>query len=255
MDAGKNKTPGWRRILMIAACVVFAGALAGLAAIYLPRLFAGPMVSVSSYVSTDSSQPPMENPIDFAALQAENPDTVAWIKVTGTVIDYPVMQSTGDRPENFYLNHASDGTKHRAGSIYIQKMNAADFSDPNTLIYGHNMASGKMFAMLHHFKKQDFFEENRKIIIYTPGHILTYEIYSAFVYDNRHILNSFNFFDEEEYGNFLSQTLNPASMTKRVREGVNVTTNARIVTLSTCTGNNAQRYLVVGVLTDDQPTR
>ena len=66
-------------------------------------------------------------------------------------------------------------------------------------------------------------------MIYTPGHILTYEVYSAFVYDNRHILNSFNFSDKEDYAAFLQQTLKPNSMTKQVREGISVTTNARIM--------------------------
>lgn len=240
---------------MVISCVLLAVGLAGLAALWLPRLFVGPIVSTPSHVSTDGSQTLVDNPIDFATLQAQNPETVAWIKVLGTVIDYPIMQSGPAREENFYLDHADDGTKARAGSIYIQKLNASDFTDPNTVIYGHNMASGKMFAMLHQFKKKSFFDENRKIIIYTPGHILTYEIYSAFVYDNRHILNSFDFSDQEQYGSFLSQTLSPASMTRQVREEIHVTTNARIVTLSTCTGSSEQRYLVVGVLTNDQPTR
>ena len=122
-------------------------------------------------------------------------------------------------------------------------------------MYGHNMKNGSMFAALHKYKDKEFFDENQYIYVYTPGHILTYQIYSAFVYDNRHILNSFNFLDDEEYQAFLDQTLNPKSMTKQVREGVEVTTDDRIITLSTCTSNNSERYLVLGVLIDDQRTR
>ena len=91
--------------------------------------------------------------------------------------------------------------------------------------------------------------------MYTPGHILTYEIYSAFVYDDRHILNSFDFSSKEEYAEFLSATLSPKSMTRNVREGIEVDTNDRIITLSTCTGVKTQRYLVVGVLVNDQQTK
>ncbi len=195
-----------------------------------------------------------DNPIDFAAKQAENPHIVAWIQIPGTVIDYPVMQSGNDVPENFYLDHAPDRTADRNGSIYIQQINRADFTHPNTVLYGHNMKNGSMFAALHKFRDKDFFTENQYIYVYTPGHVLTYRIFSAFVYDDRHILNSFDFSDPDDYATFLDQSLNPISMTKQVRKDVSVTTEDRIITLSTCTSYGRERYLVEGVLIDDQPT-
>ena len=195
-----------------------------------------------------------DNPIDFAAKQAENPHIVAWIQIPGTVIDYPIMQSGNDVPENFYLDHAPDRTPDRNGSIYIQQINRADFTHPNTVLYGHNMANGSMFAALRKYRDADFFTENQYIYVYTPGHILTYRIFTAFVYDDRHILNSFNFSNPEEYADFLDQSLNPISMTKQVRKDIPVTTDDRIITLSTCTAYSRERYLVEGVLIDDQPT-
>lgn len=205
--------------------------------------------------ASTTTQPVLpDNPIDFAAKQAENPHIVAWIQIPGTVIDYPIMQSGNDVPENFYLDHNPQRKADRNGSIYIQQINRADFTHPNTVMYGHNMANGSMFAALHKYRDKDFFDENSIIYVYTPGHILTYRIFSAFVYDNRHILNSFNFSDPEEYGAFLEQCLNPISMTKQVREGVSVTTDDRIITLSTCTASGRERYLVEGVLIDDQAT-
>ncbi len=248
-----NKT-GWR-IVLIAACAVFVLCIVGIAAYMLPKWLSPNRIVTPAPMPTFSGEDLPDNPIDFAALQEKNPDTVAWIQVPGTVIDYPVMRSGADREENFYLDHNSEGKSHVAGAIYMQKMNDADFSDPNTVLYGHDMRNGSMFAGLHQYRKKAFFDEHRTITVYTPGHILTYEIYSAFVYDNRHILNSFNFYNKDDYAAFLKQTLNPTSMTKQVREGVSVTTNARILTLSTCTGISTQRYLVVGVLTNDQRTK
>ena len=249
-----NKTV-WR-IVLIAAGAVLALCLIGIAAYLLPQwLSQNEVVTPTSMPEFSGVEELPDNPIDFAALQEKNPDTVAWIKVPGTVIDYPVMRSGVDREENFYLNHNSDGKSHRAGAIYMQKINAAGFTEPNTVLYGHNMANGSMFSWLHQYKKKDFFDKNRTITVYTSGHILTYEIYSAFVYDTRHILNSFNFSDKEDYAAFLQQTLKPSSRTKQVREGISVTTNARIITLSTCTGRSSERYLVVGVLINDQPTK
>ena len=255
MEQTKNTKTVWR-IVLIAACAVLVLCLVGIAAYMLPQwLSHGNLVPSVSAPDFSGEEKLPDNPIDFAALQEKNPDTVAWIKVPGTVIDYPVMRSGADREENFYLDHNSEGKSHVAGAIYMQKLNKADLSDPNTVLYGHDMRNGSMFAWLHRYKKKDFFDEHRTITVYTPGHILTYEIYSAFVYDNRHILNSFNFYNKDDYAAFLKQTLSPTSMTRQVREGVSVTTNARILTLSTCTGISTQRYLVVGVLTDDQRTK
>lgn len=195
------------------------------------------------------------NPIDFKAIQAENPDVCAWIQVDGIdIIDYPILQSSPEADDNFYLDHDINGAQKRAGSIYIQKLNHKDFSDPNTLIYGHNMLNGTMFGQLKKFKTKAFFEENRNIYIYTPGHILQYEIISAFVYDDRHILNSFNFDMENECQEFFDECINPSSFTKQVLEGATLTTDDNIITLSTCTSNDSERYLVVGKLINDTKT-
>lgn len=253
MEQRQRKTV-WR-IILIVSCAALVLSLVGIASYKLPAWLAKePIVPPAStpIVSGDEVLP--NNPIDFASLQEKNPDTVGWIRVPGTVIDYPVMRSGMSREENFYLDHNSEGKSHRAGAIYMQKINAAGFTDPNTVLYGHDMANGSMFSWLHQYRKKEFFDTNRTITVYTPGHILTYEIYSAFVYDNRHILNSFNFYNKDDYAAFLQQTLKPTSMIRQVREDVNVTTNARIITLSTCTGISSQRYLVVGVLTNDQRT-
>lgn len=254
MEQTKNSKTAWR-VALIAACTVFALCIIGILAYFLPGwLSRGSIVPTTSVPNITGDENLPDNPIDFAALQEKNPDTVAWIQVPGTVIDYPVMRSGIDREENFYLDHNSEGKSHRAGAIYMQKLNSADFSDPNTVLYGHNMANGSMFSWLHQYKKKAFFDEHRTITVYTPGHILTYEIYSAFLYDNRHILNSFNFDIEDDYAAFLQQTLRPNSMVRQVREGISVTTNARIITLSTCNARDSERYLVVGVLTNDQRT-
>lgn len=243
-------------VLLIIAAIVFAVALIALIIHLLPDDI-DPVSSTPPPVSSSSSVSevvPVENPINFAELQAQNPDICAWIKIPGMVIDYPILQSAEDAKEDYYLDHNEKRKSTAAGAIYIQKVNKKDFSDPNTLIYGHNMLNGSMFATLKKFRNAAFFEENQYINIYTPGHILTYHIFSAFVYDSRHIWYSFNYFDEQGYASFLEQSLNPKSMVKNVRAGVSVTTDDQIITLSTCTGNDAERYLVEGVLVSDQRT-
>ncbi len=195
-----------------------------------------------------------ENPIDFSALQEKNPEIIGWISIPGTHIDYAVLQSGVETPEDYYINRDEEGNHRRSGSIYIQKANAADFTDPNTIVYGHYMANGSMFADLHQFRKEAFFKENDTIQLYLPGHILTYQIYSAFVYDDRHILYAYDFQNPDEYTDFLQETQEPPSTQRQVREGVTVTNEDRIITLSTCTAKEGERYLVVGVLISDQLT-
>ena len=215
---------------------------------------AEPAPPTQTQTETVEEVPRVDNPIDFPALKEQNPDIAGWIRIPDSVVDYPVMRSSNGVPEDFYLNHDFQKNYLFAGCIYMQGYNSADFSDPNTILYGHNMANGSMFNSIRKFSKKDHFDKNRVIYIYTPGHIYTYQIYSAFTYDDRHLLFAFDFKTEEGYRNFLNLTLNPPSMTRQVLEGAEVTTADRILTLSTCTSVKNQRFLLVGVLIHDDLT-
>lgn len=197
----------------------------------------------------------VQNPINFAELKEQNPEVYAWIYVPGTDVNLPVVQSTTD--DNFYLNHNIDGDYAVEGAIYSQSMNAADFSDPVTVLYGHNLVNGSMFSTLHYFENEDFFAQHDTMYIYTIGHILTYKVVSAYQYDNRHILNSFDFSDPSMVRTYFDYVMAPNSLVENVRQGVTLQITDKIVQLSTCTdtvNHTDTRYLVTGVLTDDQPT-
>lgn len=248
------------QILLLFFILLAIAALVGLGWYYLPLLLhhtaeEPDLPPVSETSESDVSAVIPENPKDFAALKQQNPDIVGWISVPGTAIDYPVLRSTPEEGEDFYIDHDVNKTPKKAGAIYMQQLNSGDFSDTNTVLYGHYMKNGTMFADLHQFRKEKVFNEYDKIYIYMPGHILTYRLYSAFVYDDRLILNAFDFDNPSDYSRFIEHTLHPTSMNRQVRAGVNVTTDDRIITLSTCTGVSTQRYLVMGVLIDDTVTQ
>lgn len=218
---------------------------------------------ITNPVSTDDAAAPsgstevalVDNPINFDELSQINSDLYAWIKIPDTVIDYPVAQSSKE-DDNYYLHHNYLGNYEFAGTIYSQRHNTRQFIDRVTLLYGHNMLNGSMFAALHKFSNKDFFNEHEYMYIYIDGHILTYRIFAAYEYDDRHILNSFDFSDDEVYSNYLKECLNPRSNNSNVRSGVELDTDSRIVTLSTCTNYNSNlRYLVQGVLIKDELTR
>lgn len=193
----------------------------------------------------------MENPIDFGRLAGENPDIYAWIRIPETNIDYPIAQREGDPA--FYLDHDMYGEARFAGCIYTEDSNSRDFLDPNTVIYGHNMKNGSMFQNLHLFADSSFFEEHPYFYIYTPERVLVYQVFAAYVYDDRHLMNSFDFDDKEVFARYLEDVFHVKSMGANIREDLSVTEEDRIVTLSTCVGGAPEsRYLVQAVLVKDE---
>lgn len=187
--------------------------------------------------------------IDWEALQEEeNKDIYSWIVVPGTAIDYPVLQHPTEM--DYYLEHNLDGSTGRPGCIYTQRMNSKDWSDRNTVLYGHNMRVGTMFAGLHDFEDADFFEDNRYIHIYTEdGRILIYEIFAAYAFSDAHILLTYDFNTDTGYQQYLDSIWENKSSRSQFRQETVLSAEDKIITLSTCIrGSSSQRYLVQGVL-------
>ncbi len=190
---------------------------------------------------------PVEIPVDFEALWEQNEDVYAWITVPGTNIDYPILRSPDDN--FYYLNHSIDRVEAKEGAIYTEDYNDMEFEDPHTVIYGHNMKNGSMFRTLHNYEDWDFFENNREVRIYTPDAIRYYRIFAAYVYDNRHLLVSFDFHNPEAFQDYLDEVFERKNMNDFVDTDMEVTAEDKIITLSTCNkGNKSQRYLVQAVL-------
>ena len=102
--------------------------------------------------------------VDFAALRAESPDVVGWLYCEGTVINYPVMQASDN---NYYLHRSYDGVYSAAGSIFVEAQNRP-FVDANTIVYGHHMRSGAMFAGLVKWADQSYYEAHPVMWLLTP---------------------------------------------------------------------------------------
>lgn len=189
----------------------------------------------------------VEIPIDFAALQQQNPDVYAWIQVPGTEVDYPILQSSNDN--TYYLNHTIDGEEKKEGAIFTENYNTKTFEDPNTVIYGHDMKNGSMFQSIHKYMDRSFFDNNRDIVIYMPDQILHYKIFAAYLTDNRHLLMNYNFWSKDEYQQYLNSIFSMRDMNAFIDTSTEVTTEDKIITLSTCyAGISTQRYLVQAVL-------
>lgn len=188
--------------------------------------------------------------IDFAVLKEENEDVYAWIYVPGTQVDYPILQHPSD--DSYYLNHNMDGSLGLPGCIYTELVNSKDFTDPNTVLYGHNMKNGSMFASLHNFEDRQVFEENQYIYLYTPTHNYVYRIFAAYEFSAIHLIYNFDLNNEEIFQNYLDQIFEIRDMNANIRQDLEVNSQDHIITLSTCiTGQKNERYLVQGVLLND----
>ncbi|MFI3173514.1 MAG: class B sortase [Eubacteriales bacterium] len=188
--------------------------------------------------------------IDFEEIQSFNSDVYAWISIPGTNIDYPVLQHEFD--DSYYLNYNLDGSHGYPGCIYTERINSKDFQDYNTVLYGHNMKEGTMFAELHEFKNGNFFLENNTIYIYTPEETLEYRIFAAYVYDDRHILYNFDFSTESGYASYIDSIYIRRGLNDNIDETVEVTSEQKIITLATCIGDMPEnRLLVQAVLIEE----
>ncbi len=198
----------------------------------------------------DREEEKVEIPIDFASLKKKNSEVYAWIRIPDTPVDYPILQRVSD--DLYYLDHTIDGAEGLPGSIYTQSLNAQDFSDKNTVIYGHNMRDETMFGSLKSYMDESYMKAHSQIFIYTPEHIFTYQVFAAVTYDNRHILNSFDFQSDESYQQYLDSLKEVRNMSSYIDSDVEVTTENKIITLSTCNGNSDQRFLVEAVLVNEE---
>ncbi len=192
---------------------------------------------------------PMKD-IDWESLYAENEDIYAWIYLPPTPIDYPVLQHPTD--PDYYLNRNIDLSEGYPGCIYSQCGNSLDFTDPNTVLYGHNMYDNMMFTTLHWFEGKEFFEETPYVYIYLPGKVLVYQIYAAYTTNNMNQLTTYDYSNPVNFQAYLDYTRSGSRPTDHYRYDIELTYDNHILTLSTCVDQHHElRYLVQAVLMNE----
>ena len=199
--------------------------------------------------SQEDAAPPYESPVDFTALQAENPDIYAWLDIPGTDISYPVVQNRRD--DTLYLDHDSSGEVSSQGALFTEHVyNALDFSDPATVIYGHRMRNGAMFGQLQQiYSDPDGFTEHSAIVVYLPDRELRYQVFAAIPFPGYHILYHYNFEHRRMYRAFLETVLSTRAIGANFQEDGAPSGEDPLLILSTCLmGNRSNRYLVIAKL-------
>lgn len=188
-----------------------------------------------------------ESKIDFESLQKKNPDIYAWIEIPDTEISYPVVQNPDD--DTYYLNHDAYKERYDGGALFSEhNYNGTDLEDPVTVIYGHRMNSGAMFGELQSiYSDSEDFMNHKKIIMYLPDKELTYTVFAALPYDNRHILYNYDFNTDGIYRKFFASIYQTRAIGANFNEEIDeVEPSQRVLILSTClNGDRTQRYLVM----------
>lgn len=174
--------------------------------------------------------------VDFNKLKEQNSDTVAYIKIENTNIEYPVVQGTDN---DYYLRHNFNKEYNVAGWIFADYRNKFDGTDRNTIIYGHNMKDGSMFNNLRKATEKKWKEEDHTITLITQNKTTKYQIFSVYTIEPEEYYLQIEF-NDINYINFINK-IKERSIYKY---DVNVETTDKILTLSTCNDSGIKRIVV-----------
>ena len=203
-------------------------------------------IEEAATVETEENQekkqlPVMRNPINFKELNAINPEVIGWIRIGALNKSYPVAQA---KDNDFYLHRTFEKKDNFAGCIFLNCENSKYFTDQNSIIYGHNMKDGSMFGTLKNFGDQETYDKNPYFWVFTPKLIYQYQIFSCSIvsrvgdpYRTR--------FLSSEFEAFLETCVENSQIDAH---GLKLSKDDRIVTLSTCTGDESTRFIAQGVL-------
>lgn len=203
--------------------------------------------SVQEEVTEESTEKLIDVSLDiqYNDLKKINDDIVGWLYYEPLDISYPVVR--GDDNE-YYTHYTFENEKNNSGAIFMDFLNKKDYSDLNTIIYGHNMRNGTMFGSLKKLlNDSEIAQENPYFYIFTDDKAYMYEIFTVFLTSvNSKIYDLVRTEEEEQTFLNLADQIAAKSGYRSDRE---VDASERVVTLSTCHGlHSTNRTVVAGVL-------
>ena len=168
--------------------------------------------------------------VDFKELKKTNPDVIAWIKVEGTKVNYPFVQTKNN---HYYLNHSFDKTRNNAGWVFLDYKNKINELDGNTILYAHARKDDTMFGSLRNIFKSNWYKNtnNHLIKVSTEKENTLWQVFSVYK-----ILNTDDYLKLNLNNNFLKLIKNRSDY----KFDTDVNINDKIITLSTCYGNDSR---------------
>ena len=189
---------------------------------------------------TEAAEPEILAEVQALMKTARNSDICGWLYCPDTVISYPVVQAEDN---SFYLHRDIDLNYSSYGTLFTEAMSARDFDNDNSIIYGHHMKDGGMFALLVNYAKKDFYEKHPVFYLNTPEMNYRVEVFAAFLTDMYSDAYNNSFDSDEE----MQAWLDAAKEQSAIETDVEVVPGDRVLTLSTCTYEyDTARYVVMG---------
>ena len=168
---------------------------------------------------------------DIKALKAVNPDVIGWIYITATDISYPIMHSESN--ERYIRSSWMDSSIYlTAGAIFTESTNSPDFSDFNTIIFGHRMRNETMFGKLKYYSAESYLKAHPSIYIVTEKGISRYDIYSVYEVSTDGETFQIGFGSNESKQAYIDFTL----ASSIYETGIVPSADNHILTLTTCSG-------------------
>lgn len=182
--------------------------------------------------------------VDFKSLKKKNPDIVGWIYCKGTPINYPVVQATNN---SYYLKHTFYGNYNASGTIFMEAENKSDMSDKNTILYGHHMRNGSMFASIEKYRYWWYYRDHPIMYYLTEDNKYRIDIITYYETGGYSDIYTIGFSTDEKYDEYL-KSIRKKSVLDTTWLPISV--EDKIITLSTCSYSfNNARYIVQGKIT------
>ena len=177
--------------------------------------------------------------VDFSKLLLQNNETIAWIRVNGTSINYPIVQTNDNE---YYLTHSFDKAKNTAGWIFLDYRNDINNLNYNNIVYGHARKDNIMFGTLKNVLTKDWYDNknNHIIKISTPKENMIFQIFSTYTIPTESYYITTSFLNKDSFQKFLETISN----TSIYDFNTSLNINDKILTLSTCKDNSKSRIVV-----------
>lgn len=248
----QEKKPFTKRKLLFLALIVIAAGVFIFSGIKLLSIYSGYKKGSDTYKKIEDLSG-KTNPVsdgtegtvffDVPALKQINADTKGYLYAKD-VLSYPVVQCDNN---SYYLDHLFDGPSNACGCLFIDCNIPEGFEARNCIIYGHDMKDGSMFAALHYYANEDYFKEHPEFHVFTGEHHYVYRVLSAFVTDLNGIVYRSSFGSDEDFVYFLQVVAGLCPYETGCGE---LTANRKVITMSTCLGNDDDHRFVVVAIRD-----
>lgn len=197
------------------------------------------------YSEEENKDNSVKSKIDFNKLFEINEDTVGWIEIENTNVNYPIVKHKNN---SYYLSHSFDNSYNDAGWVFLDYRNSLNDLYQNNLIYAHGRIDGSMFGSLKNLFNEEYFNsKNHEVYIYTPIYDYVFEVFSFYKIETTNDYTRVNFDSDEDYLDFIKMLKDRSVNDFKV----DVLADDKIITLSTCF-NNREKLVMHAKLKKDK---